>query len=90
MFTVGIGLTVIVKVTGSPLQIILPMVAVGVTVIVAVKGDVPAFVATKDGISPVPLAANPMDVLLFVQLNTVPAMAPEKATAAVDELLHTI
>jgi hypothetical protein len=66
------------------------MVAVDVTVIVAVRGDVPVFVVVKDGISPVPLAANPIDVLLFVQLNTVPARAPEKATAVVDELLHTI
>jgi len=66
------------------------MVAVGVTVIVAVKGDVPAFVAIKDGISPVPLAANPIDVLLFAQLNTVPAIVPEKAIAVVEELLHTI
>jgi len=87
---VGTGLTVIVKVAGTPLQTMLPMVAAGVTVIVPVKGDVPAFVAIKDGISPVPLAANPIDVVLLAQLNTVPAMALEKAITFVEELLHTI
>jgi len=35
---------------------------------VAVTGAVVAFVATKDAILPVPLAANPIDVVLFVQL----------------------
>jgi len=87
---VGTGLTVIVKVAGTPLQTMLPMVAAGVTVIVPVKGDVPAFVAIKDEMSAVPLAANPIDVLSFVQLNTVPATALEKAIAVVEELLHTI
>ena len=39
---------------------------VGVTIIVAVMGAVVVFVAEKD-ILPVPLAANPMLVVLLVQ-----------------------
>jgi hypothetical protein len=40
----------------------------GVTVIVAVTTVVPLLVAIKDAISPVPLAARPIEGLLFVQL----------------------
>ena len=40
----------------------------GVTVMVAVTGAVPAFVAVNEGILPVPLAARPMEGVLFVQL----------------------
>ena len=43
----------------------------GVTVIVAVIGAFVLLDATKDEISPVPLAASPIAVLLFVQLYTV-------------------
>ena len=39
----------------------------GVTVTVAVTGAVPVFVAVKDGIFPVPLAARPIDGVLLVQ-----------------------
>ena len=45
-------------------------------------------VATKLAILPVPDAARPMLVLLFVQLYTVPAVAPLKLTAAVADPLH--
>ena len=41
--------------------------AVGVTVIVATSVVAPVFVAVNDSISPDPLAANPIDVLSFVQ-----------------------
>jgi hypothetical protein len=58
------GLTVIVKVCDVPGQ---PF-AVGVTVMVAVTGAVPVFVAVKEVIFPVPLAARPILVVLFVQL----------------------
>jgi hypothetical protein len=37
---------------------------------------------------PVPLAARPIDVLLFVQLKIVPGIDPVKATGAVLEPLH--
>ena len=52
--------------------------AVGVTVIVAVIGEVVAFVAVKEGIFPVPLAARLIAVLLFVQVNVVPLTDPDK------------
>jgi hypothetical protein len=56
---------------------------VGVTVIVAVTGALVKFVAVKEAMLPVPLAAKPIEVLLFVQSNTVPATDPENATAVV-------
>jgi hypothetical protein len=62
--TVGAGFTVIMNVIGAPVQ---PF-AVGVTVIVATTGVVPALIAVNEGISPVPLAASPIDGVLFVQL----------------------
>ena len=61
--TEGSGTTVIVKLVEAPVQ---PLTT-GVTVIVAIIGDAPAFVAVKE-ILPEPLAANPMFVLLLVQL----------------------
>ena len=64
LLTVGVGLTVMVKVDGTPGQ----PVEVGVTVIVPLIGAVVAFVAVNEAISPVPLAANPIAVLSFVQL----------------------
>lgn len=63
-FTDGVGLTVMVKLTGKPPQ----PVEVGVTVMVAVIGAVVVLVATKLGILPVPDAPRPMAVLLLVQL----------------------
>ena len=53
-----------VKLTGVPTQ----PAADGVTVMVALMGAPVALVAVKLAIFPVPLAANPMAVLLFVQL----------------------
>ena len=64
LLTVGVGLTVIVKVDGRPGQ----PVEVGVTVIVPVIGAFVALVAVNEAISPVPLAGNPIAVLVFVQL----------------------
>lgn len=63
-FTDGVGLTVIVKLTGVPPQ----PVEVGVTVMVAVIGAAVALVATKLGMLPLPDAARPIAVLLLVQL----------------------
>ncbi len=85
-FVVGVGLTVIVNVFGVPEQVISGVVFIGVTVIVAVIGLVVEFVAVKE-ILPVPLAASPIDVLLFVQLKPV-ALVPVKFTVAAD-VLHT-
>ena len=66
-FTVGIGLTVIVKVIGVPGQVT-PLLKFGVTVMVATCGVVPALIAVNDAILPAPDAASPMLVLLLVQL----------------------
>ena len=63
-FTIGVGLTVIVNEIGVPVQ----PPPLGVTVIVATIGPLVALVVTKGSISPVPLAARPIPVLLFVQL----------------------
>ena len=64
--TVGVGITVMVKVTGDPVQVVVS----GVTVIVALI-DVVVEVevdAVNEAILPVPPAADkPMPVLLFVQ-----------------------
>jgi hypothetical protein len=71
--TVAVGLTVIVNVVGVPVH---PF-ADGVTVIVEVIGDVEALVAVNTGMSPEPLAARPIAVLLFVQVNVVPLTGPD-------------
>ena len=56
---------------------------------VAVTGVVPAFIAIKTGILPVPLAAKPMLGVLFVQLYVVPETGePPKITAAEFAPLH--
>ena len=78
-----------VKVFVGPLQETLPPVNTGVTVMVAVTGDEPVFTAEKAAILPVPLAARPIEVLLFVHVNDV-APVPEKETAAVFDPLHTV
>tara|TARA_R100000935_G_scaffold30179_1_gene50508 strand:- start:691 stop:930 length:240 start_codon:yes stop_codon:yes gene_type:complete len=61
------GLTMIVKVLVDPEQLMLPLLKVGVTTIVAVTGLVPEFIAVKEGIFPVPVDANPIEGLVFVQ-----------------------
>ena len=69
---------VIVNVMGVPEQV----PDVGVTVIVPEIGVEPVFVPTKEGISPVPFAPNPIDVLEFVQLYVV--AVPVKLIAVVE------
>ena len=52
----------------------------------------PVLIAVKLAILPVPLAASPMEVVLLVQLYTVPGglvTAPVKVTAVVGAPLHT-
>ena len=59
---------------------------------VAVTGAVPALIAVKLAILPVPLPARPIDVCVLVQLYTVPGgavTAPVKVIAAVGEPLHS-
>ncbi len=62
----AVGLTVMVKVWAVPEHETLLFVNEGVTVIVAVTGAVVALVAVNEAISPVPLAARPIDVVLLV------------------------
>ena len=64
--------------------------ALGVTVIVAVIGVVPALTPAKDDMLPVPLAANPMDGVLFTQPNVLPVTPPLKDTADTVAPLHTV
>ena len=61
-----------------------------VTIMVAVTGVVPVFVAVNAPIVPVPEAANPIDVLLFVQLYVVPLTAPLNVTVEVVAPLHSV
>jgi hypothetical protein len=68
LVTVAVGFTVIEKVSGVPGQPGTPFMKVGVTVIRATTGSVPEFMATNDGIFPVPLAPSPMLVVLLVQV----------------------
>lgn len=63
--TIGVGFTVMVKLIGVPTQ---PAGLTGVTVIVATNGPLVALVVINGAISPLPLAARPMAVLLLVQL----------------------
>ena len=66
--TVAVGFTVMVNVLDVPTHLTPALVNVGVTVMVAVTGALVALVAIKDAILPAPLAANPIDGALFVQL----------------------
>ena len=63
--------------------------AVGVTVTVAVTGDEVALVAVKEAMLPLPLAARPTEVVLFVHAKVVPATAPLKLIVVVLAPLHT-
>jgi hypothetical protein len=60
--TVDVGLTVILKVIGVPVQ---PF-SEGVTTIVETIGAVPALIAVNDGMLPVPAEPNPIPVALLV------------------------
>ena len=59
-------------------------------VMVAVIGADVAFVAVKDGTSPDPLAARPIEILLFVQLYVVPGTEPDIVVAAAVALLQYV
>lgn len=84
-FTIGVGFTVMVNVTGKPGQ----TPRIGVTVMVAVIGPLVALVVTKGSISPVPLAARPMPVLLLVQLKVEPGVPLKVMVAVVAPLQYT-
>jgi hypothetical protein len=50
--------------------------AIGTIVMVAETAELVALIAVKDGTLPLPLAASPIAVLLFVQVNVVPDTGP--------------
>jgi hypothetical protein len=77
VLTIGVGLTVIVKLWGVPAH----EPYIGVTVIVATVCTLPVLIAGKAVMSPVPLDARPMLVLLLVQLKEV--AVPVKVTVVV-------
>jgi hypothetical protein len=90
VLTVGFGSTVIVNEVGVPVQVTPAFVYDGVTVIVPEIGVMPALVAVKLVMSPVPLAARPIAVLVFVQLYTVPGTLPLNDTVVVALALQTV
>ena len=63
---------------------------VGITVMIADIGAVPEFVARKAAMFPVPEAANPIAVLLFVQVNVPPAGVLAKLATGIVAPLQTI
>ena len=83
---VGCGLTVIVYVTGVPVQ----PVSVGVTVIVEVIGLAVAFVAVNDGTEVLPLVARPMAPFELVQPIVAPAGVLVNVCAATVAPAHTL
>ena len=76
-----------VKLLGVPVH---PDALVGVTVMVAVIATDVVLMAVKLAILPVPLAANPIDGVLLVQLYTVPVTVPEKVIGAVAKPVHKV
>ena len=66
------------------------LLAVGVTVITPVIGEEVVFVPAKDEILPVPLAAKPIDVLVFDQLYVAPSTALPKLIADTLAPLHAV
>ena len=73
--TTGVGLTVISKLIGLPVQVTPAFVNLGVTTMVAVMGLEVVLVAVKESV-PAPLAARPIAVLELVHSKTVPAAKP--------------
>jgi hypothetical protein len=84
--TVAVGFTVIVYVTGDPVQ---PL-AVAVTAMVAVNGEEVVLVAVNAAILPMPLAARPIDGSELVHVNVPPAGVLVNVVPATVPLLHTV
>ena len=73
-----------VKLSGVPIH---PL-AVGVTVMVAVTVELVRLLATKLAISPLPLAANPIEASLFVHAKVVPLTGLVKLMTVVFSVLQ--
>ena len=72
LFTVGVGLIVIVALELRPAQVTPALVNDGIIPMVAFTGVDPTLVAAKGAIFPEPEAPNPMLVVEFVQAYEVP------------------
>lgn len=84
--TVGVGFTISWKLESGPVH---PL-ALGLMVMVAVSTMFVVFDAVNEAIFPVPLAAKPIPVFVFVQSNAVPDTEPVKVMAAVLAPLHRV
>ena len=82
----GAGFTVIVNMTGVPVQPVAGLL--GVTVMVAIKSLLPVLVAVKEGILPAPLAGRPIPGVVFTQLNA--TALPVKLMAVVGAPVFTV
>ena len=67
VFTCASGFIMMLNTFGVPIQLIPFKVYVGVTSIVAIMGAFVLFCVIKLGIFPIPLLANPIEGVLFVQ-----------------------
>ena len=85
-FATGVGLTVIVNVSGIPIQEIPPLINIGVTFTLAIKGEEPLFCALNAAILFIPAEFNPMAATVFVQLYCV--AVPVKLIAGVSAALQ--
>ena len=81
----GRGLTIMTYEEGVPTQ---PLID-GVTVMEAEMGAAPALTAVKLGTFPLPLAAKPIAVLVFVHVKVAPAGVPTKLVAETRAPEHT-
>lgn len=88
---VGVGFTVIVKLTAWLTQLTPALLYVAITVIVATTGAPVVLIAMKLGILPTPSGPRPIAAPVCVQLYTIvpPVVGLLKFTAAVAVLLHT-
>jgi len=87
-FTVGIGLTVIVKFLAGPKHFTPLLVYSGITVTVAVTGEVLELTAVNAGIFPTFDPPRPIEGVLFVHLKIVPGTASTNVTAVLKAPAH--
>lgn len=91
LLSTGIGLTVIVAVTGEPTHVWLLVTKEGETLIKPCAGWVPVFTPAKAPIElPDPLANKPIVALELVQAYCVPVRFEVKLMATVDIPLQTV
>jgi hypothetical protein len=84
--TVGVGLTITVKLCVAPIQ----LYATGKTCIIAVSPIYNVLVAVKEGMLPTPTDAIPILGIVLVQLYTVAPTMPVKLIDDIGVPLHTV